>query len=232
MTVDKYIAIKWPHKAVPYSTPERAKFTTMALFICTIVYNIPLIFWIKIVESRCVPYSTANFFGKLHSWLSFVLNAIIPFTMLISMNCIIVKEVRKSRKMFAMKKSTTASDRSQSVNRQSGQKSKKSVENQLTIMLLLVTTLFLVLLSPSYVQSIYQTLTERDTPSKYANSMLFLETSFSLLNINSAINFFLYCISGQKFRNDLKEILCFVRGGGRPSTRKTRSHATTLSIIS
>ena len=201
MTIDKYIAIRWPHKAATYSTPERAKFTIVALCICVIVYNILHIFWVKEIESRCVPYSIVSIFAELHSWLTFVLEAIIPFTMLIYMNCVIINEVRQSRKKFANDKMNTG-------NKASGQ---KSMTNQLTMMLLLITTLFLVLHLPSKLRPIYQTFTKRDTPSKYASSMLFVEIAFELYTTNSGINFFLYCISGQKFRNDLKEILCCVR---------------------
>ena len=50
-----------------------------------------------------------------------------------------------------------------------------SAENQLTIMLLLVTTLFLILLLPIYIRFICFSLVERDTPSKYANSMFFFK---------------------------------------------------------
>ena len=38
--------------------------------------------------------------------------------------------------------------------------------------------------------------------------MLLYQITFKLYTSNSGINFLLYCISGQKFRNDLKEILC------------------------
>ena len=42
MTVDKYIAIKWPHRAATYSTPNRTKMITSGVFIFTLSYNIPL----------------------------------------------------------------------------------------------------------------------------------------------------------------------------------------------
>ena len=58
---------------------------------------------------------------------------------------------------------------------QKRQRTMKSAENQLTIMLLLVTTLFLILLLPTYIRYIYFTLVETDTPAKYANSMLFFQ---------------------------------------------------------
>ena len=96
---------------------------------------------------------------KVYSWFSFVLSAIIPFTLLIHMNYVIVKTVKNSQKMFS-----NGMDKRQ--------KTMKSAENQLTIMLLLVTTLFLILLCPTYFRYIYMVFAKRDTPVEYAKSML------------------------------------------------------------
>ena len=84
------------------------------------------------------------------------------------------------------------------------QKTMKNTEHQLTIMLLLVTMLFMILMIPTYIRYIYTNFASRDTPAKYASLMLFLHVSHKLYTTNNGINFFLYCISGQKFWNDLK----------------------------
>ena len=110
------------------------------------------------------------------------------------------------------------------------QKTMKSAENQLTTMLLLVTTLFLTLLLPTYVRFIYTAFVSSDTPSKYADSLLISEVSYKLYVTNSGINFFLYCVSGQKFRNDLKEIFCCIRRADFCS-KESRTDQNTLSTI-
>ena len=200
MTLDKYIAIRWPHKAATYSTPSRAKMITVSLYISAFVYNIPPFFLSGLISGQCFAYSISNVTSRVYSWFSFVLNAVIPFTMLIHMNFVIVKTVKTSRKFF------TTDDTNTRIN--SRQRIMKSAENQLTVMLLLVTTLFLILLCPAYFRFIYLLFANRDTPLAYANSMILFEVSYKLYASNSGINFFLYCISGKKFRNDLKKILC------------------------
>ena len=45
MTIDKFIAIKWPHRAATYSTPRRAKFITTGVTISLVIYNIPISFF-------------------------------------------------------------------------------------------------------------------------------------------------------------------------------------------
>ena len=90
---------------------------------------------------------------------------------------------------------------------QQRQKRMKNTENQLTVMLLLVTTLFLILMIPTNMRFLYTTFVDRDTPEKYARLIFFYHLSNKLYQPNNDINFFLYCISGQKFRSDLRDLL-------------------------
>ena len=186
MTLNKYIAIKWPHRAATYSTPRRAKMITVGVYVCVFIYNIPHFFLSSVIGGECFNFGISNVFSKVYSWLSFVLNAIIPFAMLIYMNIVIVKAVRKSRKLFRVGERTTAGIDTR-------QKSMKNVENQLTKMLLLVTTLFLILLFPTYFRFIYMVFVKQDTPLEYAQSMLLFQITALLYISNSGINFF--CIA-------------------------------------
>ena len=224
MTIDKYIAIKWPHKAAVYSTPRRAKITVVVLYICIVIYNSPHLVFSGVIGTECLGYAVGGILTKMYSWTTFVLNAIIPFSLLIYMNYVITKTVRKSRNMFKGKINQD-NNQQNSVGNERRQKVMKSAENQLTIMLLLVTTLFLVLLIPTYVRFMYLTFVKPDTPEKHARLMLFYHISHKLYNTNNGINFFLYCISGRKFRNDLKELLC-------GSTRRPNSYVDSRSTHS
>ena len=226
MTLDKYIAIKWPHKAVTYSTPRRAKLIVVGLSVFAFVYNVPPLFFSNIFDNHCYLYGSGSVIARVYSWLSFVLNAIIPFTLLIHMNFVIVKTVRISGKLFKGDVTITGME--------ARQRTMKIAENQVTLMLLLVTTLFLILLCPTYIRFIYLLFAKINTPLDYANSALFIQITYKLYSSNNGINFFLYCISGQKFRNDLKEILCF-RGICHPSPSQRndqpQSPATEISNV-
>ena len=200
----------------------------MSLYFCVFIYNIPHFFLSNIIGDKCMAYGISNVISRVYSWFSFVLNAVIPFTLLIHMNYVIVQTVRNSRKQFS------ANDRSTKTKVGTRQTTMKSVENQLTIMLLLVTTLFLILLCPTYFRFIYLVFAKRDTPSKYAESMLIFQVTSKLYTTNSGLNFLLYCISGQKFRNDLKEIVCCSSTTSRslPGNKETsQSNGTELSSI-
>ena len=216
MTIDKYIAIKWPHKAATYSTPGRAKMTILTIITFVALYNFPQFFITTLIEGNCYAYSAKGILTKVFSWSTFVLNGVIPFTLLIHINYVIVKTVRKSRKMFTVNVRTAGVE--------TRQKTMKGVENQLTTMLLLITTLFLILLLPTYIRFIYASFVSSDTPSKFATSLLIFEISWKLFATNSSINFFLYCVSGTKFRNDLKEM---VSGMGKTTSSFVHSSADT-----
>ena len=219
MTTDKYIAIKWPHKAAVYSTPKRAKIMTITIFSLVLLYNIPHFFITTLIGGKCYGYSVKGILTKLYSWFNVVLNGVIPFTLLIHVNYVIVKTVRMSRKLFRSSAESTGTD--------TRQKSMKSAENQLTTMLLLVTMLFVILVLTAYMRFIYAAFVVSDTPFKLASSMLIFEISYKLIVTNSGINFFLYCASGQKFRNDLKEILCCY---GKLSVSSMNSRTNTCTL--
>ena len=206
MTIDKFIAIKWPHKATTYSTPRRAKFTVIAIYICAIIYNLPHLFLSRLIGSNCVVYVVGGVYAKVHSWVTFTINGIIPFVLLVSMNLTIIHSVKQSHNKFGNPKTNTTLSRQQSVS-QMKQRLRKNAENQLTVMLLLVTTLFLILMIPSCARYLYFAYISRNTAEKQANAMLFYYISSRLFFTNSGINFFLYCISGKRFREDVKEIL-------------------------
>ena len=223
MTFDKYVAIKWPHRSAIHSTPRRAKWITLTIIISVIIYNLPHLYTTAVVAGACYGYSVKSILTKVFSWFTIVINAVIPFTLLIYMNYVIVKTVKDSRKIF---RNTVGS-----AGVATREKTMKTAENQLTTMLLLVTTLFLILLLPTYIRFIYAAFVTSDTPSKFATSMLISEISYKLYVTNSGINFFLYCVSGKKFRNDLKEIVCCIKRSSSSSTSEESNVHTNTSGI-
>ena len=60
MTVDKYIAIKWPHKASIYSSPRRAEMIAVDLYAFTFIYNIPNFFLTREIGGQCVAYGITS----------------------------------------------------------------------------------------------------------------------------------------------------------------------------
>ena len=80
MTLDKYIAIKWPHRAATYSTPRTARIIAMVLYVSLGIYNIPHLFISSAIGDQCFAYGISNIMSRVYSWFSFVLIGLIPFT--------------------------------------------------------------------------------------------------------------------------------------------------------
>ncbi len=79
---------------------------------------------------------------------------------------------------------------------------------QLTVMLLVVTFAFLLLTLPQYVRYImFSFLNITRDEETFAFATLFYHLSNKLFYTNSSVNFYLYCIAGSKFRNDLRFLL-------------------------
>ena len=236
MTIDKYVAIKWPHRAVSYSTPKRTKIILTGILICALIYNLPHIFLPYLASGKCLGLShflATSIFVKIFSSSAFVLNGFIPLSMLIYMNFVIAQTVRNSRHMFKGNTATTGAGKVPTTNKgmDTREQTMKNAENQLTIMLLLVTTLFIVLLLPSYIRLVYVAFVEVNSPSKYASSTLLFQITYKLLMTNNGINFFLYCISGRKVRSDLKELFSGVVKSSGSSVETVRSESSSIFTV-
>ena len=153
MTIDKYIAIKWPHKVDTYSTARRAKMITVSVSIGVCIYNIPYFFISIVTGGQCIGDAVGGVITKVYMWFTFIFNAIIPFTVLIHMNFVIVNAVRKSHVFFKANSEITGKGREQGMDTR--EKTMKNVEKHPVIMWLLVTILFLILLCPTYFRFIY-----------------------------------------------------------------------------
>ena len=100
MTIDKYIAIKWPHKAAAYSTSKRAKFVLIGVLIFSLIYNVCHIFMTSLVGGKCRGYVHGGLIAEVLTWSTFIVNGIIPISLLIYMNSVIIQTVKNSSKMF------------------------------------------------------------------------------------------------------------------------------------
>ena len=194
MTLDKVIAIKLPHKSALLCTAKRAKiFSIINLLTMTIFYLPNLDFSKSVGKGDCARYVKEGWYVTAYSYMSIIVTPVVPVSLLFVMNIIIIKTVWKSQRM-------------RYINR-TGQDKTKGTEVQLTIMLILVSSLFVILLLPFEIREIYYTIfSKAETPKQFAIFIFVFDVTYELYNINYGINFYLYFISGTKFRRDLLNI--------------------------
>ena len=192
MTFDRFYGIIRPHKASSFNTVKRAKVTCLIIIIFSIIYNIPHIFFTLNRGYDCIPYGNAMVYttGVIYYWLSFIVNYSFPFVALLVMNSFIIHTIRTRKKFL------------------SGTEQKmKTSERQTFIILLLVTFSFLLLTTPAYMLFLFNMIIDfNQSPKHKADFQLFYVISQKTRYTNNGINFFLYILSGTKFRNDFKHL--------------------------
>ena len=199
MTFDRFYSIIKPHKAASVNTVKRAKITTSSIIFASILYNIPHLFTSSDFGRQCMSHVNAatNIYIRIYFWSWICLAFAIPFILLLSMNSVIIHTLRK-RSFNILKSENQGHNQSNNETNKS-----KQSEKQIYTMLLLVSFTFLILYTPVNILVLYINFFTGSTPSFFAGQHLFFHVSEKLFYTSHGINFFLYVLSGHKFRADL-----------------------------
>ena len=192
MTFTRFYSIIRPHKAASFNTVKRVKITIACIAIFSIACNFPHASTTINVNWECIPFGNAmgRPYGEFYYWFSLVIQFVIPFVFLLIMNSFIIHKIRTRKNLTNDLKSSV-----------------KSSELQMFAMLLLVTFAFMILTTPGFSLFLFGMLYDfLKTPKRFAGYYLFYHVAQKLHVTNYGINFFLYVISGNKFRTDLKNL--------------------------
>ena len=192
MTFDKFFAIRFPHKSASFNTPRRARIVLIIIVVFSIIFNLPQFYVTMLIDGVCMPYARDDIWNQIFMFFSFIFNAVGIFGALLVMNGFIISAVLDRRKLL---RNIGDGDKPSS----SEAKHQRSTERQITIMLLLVSFLYLILIGPGFIHFVYFLIVPQDSdPFTHANFILSYNICQKLFFTNNSINFFLYCISGQK----------------------------------
>ena len=201
MTFDRFYSIIRPHKAASFNSIKRTKFTIISIVTLSFAYNIPHLFITDYETWQCLPYGKAmtKSYGLFYYWFSFVVNFVLPFVSLLCMNSVIIHKIRqRSSFVNTLKTGQQHTEKNQGI---------KTSDAQLFAILLLVTFAFLVLTTPGQLLFLFLMVVDFFKSAKsFAGYYLFYSAAQKLHFTNHGINFFLYVMSGQKFRTDLKRL--------------------------
>lgn len=222
LTVDRYVAVCRPYSA-HLRTIRRAQIVMAGVLIGAVVYNIPMFLEREVVyqltsgtNDTYQPRSSKTTFthSPLYSVFyqtvcHFILRSIGPLLLLIVLNASLIQALRTidHRRKDLVSKST------------------QHREN-ITLMLVVVVTVFIVCQLPDVVLRLIATQTHPlpGSPAAYRFRCVNAVTNL-MLTLNSSVNFLIYCLVGRKFRRIL--VLMFAgfcgcrRIPGRPATSET-----------
>ena len=229
VTLDRFVAVRFPFNAAAWCRAKRAKIVSACVFVVVAVYSLPhLLFNYADEQLVCMLCSFDNILCVIHLWVTAFIAFAIPFVLLLSINVVIIRTVRNSMKYqskYPLEScgDTTTTDQSEDIDT-SGQsvasvsqsergeaRSKNqqlsSKDRNLIAMLLLVSFVFLLLNAPRFMRIIiFATVKFDPTPERIALNTLAFHVTNKLYFSNNACNFFLYCVSGSKFRRDFKAL--------------------------
>ena len=214
MTFDRVYSIIRPHKAASFNTVKRAKVTILLITIFSCLFNIPYAFTIDSNGTQCVMDLT-TFENRFYFWLTCVVQFAIPFVMLLVMNSVIIHTLRTRSSSLKLTTNDQVKGQGQTEghSKDKSQGQGQSQQRQIFAILLLVAFSFFVLITPLYAFNVYvQVYDYTKTAQRFAFFYMFYEIVVKLYFTNNAINFFLYVISGQKFRNDLTNLFKWNKG--------------------
>ena len=190
MTLDKLIAIVVPHKSALLCTVKRARIISVVIFVIVAIFFLPVFHFVGPNKSNkeCTIYAMEGWYVTAYMYISMVFSPVFPFVSITVMNSFILYTICR-RKNTELAHSSNA----------------HKVESQLTIMLVMICTTYLVLTFPFEFQELYMYYAGLgNTPDEIAINWFIVIVALQLMTMNSGINFFLYLTSGQKFRTDLK----------------------------
>ena len=219
MSTERYLAICHPLRSRNIITLQRTKLAIVLVFICSMIFNVPVFWRYAIVEIVCdnetVAYSIYPqvLYGNEsldHAYRAVwaVLGNFVPLIMLLFFNVALVREIHKSN---ALRKKAKALDRQLRgeggmilVHHTSSDVEPRSLIN---ITLVAIVVMFFILVAPSEILKHVTSLFGQSQRKNYTYLTVELVTNI-MQGINFSANFILYCIIIPSFRRRMKEMIC------------------------
>lgn len=222
-TVDRVIAVTLPLVKYKFCSPRRAVGVCVVIVVVAVTKNLH-VFWSRGVEvsstgrvrvcGRPEPYR--YFEQHVRPWLAFVLISALPFVIIFLSNCYIIVALLRARRVrsVALQPSATSHDNDnkdkpekKSAHAQTQAQSRRSAFSQTSLMCIAASLAFVVCVTPSIVLTMGR--------YRWKNAGGFTQTAYhfsravvhQLACLNHAVNFFLYCVTGQRFRTELIALL-------------------------
>ena len=214
VTCQRVTSVLWPHRVLVTWTLRRGKVVVGGVVMVSCLVNAPFLFTYDLspVSNSSQKYSckavsdegVKYFFENVFTWLDLCLSSVFPFLVLLVGNSLLIRSIFNSTKFTNDMTRGTAGDKP---------RSRASRVSSMTLTLILTSSAFLLLSLPVCVYHVRETSilplsdVQLNEESQAKTDMLYT-VSVMPWYCNCCVNFFLYCISGRKFRAEMKRLLC------------------------
>ena len=211
LALERYLCVCHPMSARKYRTRKATVLTLACIFICCILKNIHFFFTSDFFHNKasnhivCVTgYFHIGSRNVVLDVFEMMFNSLLPFVFILIFNLLIIRRLQHQNR-FRRSLKCSCADRSDTENRCAD----SSVTDHfvgITVMLVVVTFTFIFLTSPIFVFRAVSSY-DKDSPlHEKARYVLYTSIFGILYDTNFAANFYLYCLTGRSFRNDLKQL--------------------------
>ena len=230
IAIDRYLVITKPLKSVKWCTVKNARRATICIAAAAILFNgprWPRYYFVAFTtqsssNSTFVSHQEATIRGWdenmyriiYHIVLTLFFLFLIPLTTIIILNARLIYHVKKALKERLMMTSNQNNSSKQSLN----------ISKMMAIMI----TVFVMCELPDFIASIIGAGEFKMHPTIYE---YYAGVKEALLVLNSAINFYLYCIFYTKFRQTLMQ-MCGHKENQNLGKNKTRSSSSLATVTS
>jgi len=99
MTFERYIAVSQPLRASQVCTIKRARYMLLFVFLIFFLINAHFLwtFHLSSTKSHCIPVNDQSIFLKYFTWFDSFKYSFCPFTLLITLNILIIKSLLNAR---------------------------------------------------------------------------------------------------------------------------------------
>lgn len=213
-TFDRFIAVCFPLRKLSLCRKKNAMITCIVILCSAVAKNFH-VYWTRgseydeegnVVKNCGRPDPYAQFELYVRPWIAFTLVSAIPFIVIFSCNVFIIKTLLEAQKMRASS---------------SGSKT----FTQTTMMCMSASLTFLVVVTPSIILLIGRPYWEKnDDGGKNHAYTAAKSVANQLTYVNHSINFFLYCLTGERFRSELSALFKCGKSRKASTTNTTEHH--------
>jgi len=203
-TVDRFVAVWLPLHAAVVCRRRRARLAVCALVVVTVAASVHLFWTTGLYESpdRALPYCgpplDARFMRHQFEYIKLASYSLAPFAIILALNIAIVVRLRSPATAALLQRCATD---------HTGSLHQPAVTSRVTYMLLAVSATWLILSAPFTLQTLIGArLVDVSNERSVARYLLLRTVCFQLMYANHAVNFFLYCVTGRKFRHELRDM--------------------------
>ncbi|OWF41216.1 probable G-protein coupled receptor B0563.6 [Mizuhopecten yessoensis] len=239
MTLERSLAITFPLKAQKWCSVSRAKHMSLLLLVLAMIKNAHFLFTsglmsqkqrYKLCEISSNNKNMVMFWRLIWPWIHHCF-LFIMFTVIIISNIIILRHVKLS---YIVQKAANVYYRtgSKKVETRTQVSTNPRSRRRQILMMLLADSITIVICTLPF--SIYTSVTSNvvieDDEAKSVDILIY-SASFYLLYINRCANFYLYCLSGSRFRFALKFVCTYKRtmtNSYRMKTNVNPAHETLI----